>query len=45
MVIAGPSRFAERYMNSIIMGFGSTFLAVFLGTMAAYGFSRFKDAG
>ncbi len=42
MVITGPSRFAERYMNSIIIGFGSTFLAVFLGTIAAYGFSRFK---
>ena len=42
MVITGPSRFAERYMNSVIIGFGSTFLAVFLGTLAAYGFSRFK---
>ena len=42
MVIAGPSRFAERYMNSVVIGFGSTFLAVFLGTLAAYGFSRFK---
>jgi multiple sugar transport system permease protein len=42
MVIAGPSRFAERYVNSLIVGFGSTFLAVFLGTLAAYGFSRFK---
>jgi multiple sugar transport system permease protein len=42
MVIAGPSRFADRYMNSLIIGFGSTFLAVFLGTLAAYAFSRFK---
>ena len=42
MVIAGPSRFAERYLNSVIIGFGSTFLAVFLGTLAAYGFSRFR---
>jgi len=42
MVITGPSRFAERYMNSVIIGFGSTFLAVLLGTLAAYGFSRFK---
>jgi multiple sugar transport system permease protein len=41
MVITGPSRFAERYTNSLIIGFGSTFLAVFLGTLAAYGFSRF----
>ncbi len=42
MVIAGPSKFADRYLNSIVIGFGSTFLAVFLGTLAAYGFSRFK---
>jgi len=42
MVITGPSRFAGRYMNSLIIGFGSTFLAVFLGTLAAYAFSRFK---
>lgn len=42
MVIAGPSKFGERFMNSIIIGFGSTFLSIFLGTLAAYGFSRFK---
>ncbi len=42
MVIVGPSRFLDRYMNSVVIGFGSTFLAVFLGTLAAYGFSRFK---
>jgi multiple sugar transport system permease protein len=42
MVITGPSRFADRYLNSIVIGFGSTFLAVFLGTLAAYAFSRFK---
>ena len=42
MVIAGPSRFGERFMNSLIIGFGSTFLSIFLGTLAAYGFSRFK---
>jgi multiple sugar transport system permease protein len=42
MVIAGPSKFGERFLNSIIIGFGSTFLAVFLGTLAAYAFSRFK---
>lgn len=42
MVIAGPSRFAERFLNSVIIGFGSTFLAVFLGTLAAYAFSRFR---
>ncbi len=42
MVIVGPSRFLDRYVNSIVIGFGSTFLAVLLGTLAAYGFSRFK---
>lgn len=42
MVIAGPSRFPERFMNSIIIGFGSTFFAIVLGTAAAYAFSRFK---
>ena len=42
MVITGQSRFLGRYQNSIIIGFGSTFLAVFLGTLAAYGFSRFR---
>lgn len=42
MVIAGPSKFGERFMNSVIIGFGSTFLSIFLGTLAAYAFSRFK---
>ncbi len=42
MVIAGPSRFGERFANSVIIGFGSTFLSIFLGTLAAYAFSRFK---
>ncbi len=42
MVITGPSRFPERYWNSIVIGFGSTFLAVLLGTLAAYAFSRFR---
>ncbi len=42
MVITGPSRFVDRYLNSVIIGFGSTFLAVFLGTLSAYAFSRFK---
>ncbi|WP_116134600.1 carbohydrate ABC transporter permease [Tropicimonas sp. IMCC34043] len=42
LVIAGPSRFGERFMNSVIIGFGSTFLSVSLGTLAAYAFSRFK---
>jgi multiple sugar transport system permease protein len=42
MVIAGPSKFVPRYVNSLVIGFGSTFLAVFLGTLAAYAFSRFR---
>lgn len=42
MVIAGPSRYGERFLNSVIIGFGSTFLSVFLGTLAAYAFSRYK---
>ncbi|MEO9515067.1 MAG: carbohydrate ABC transporter permease [Paracoccaceae bacterium] len=42
MVIAGPSKFGERFLNSVIIGFGSTFLSIFLGTLAAYAFSRFK---
>jgi multiple sugar transport system permease protein len=42
MVIVGPSRYGERFLNSVIIGFGSTFLAVVLGTMAAYAFSRFR---
>jgi multiple sugar transport system permease protein len=42
MVIAGPSKVVPRFMNSLIIGFGSTFLAVVLGTLAAYAFSRFK---
>jgi multiple sugar transport system permease protein len=41
MVIAGPSNVIPRFTNSIIIAFGSTFLAVFLGTLAAYAFSRF----
>jgi multiple sugar transport system permease protein len=42
MVIAGPSKYVPRFINSLIIGFGSTFLAVLLGTLTAYGFSRFK---
>jgi len=42
MVIAGPSRFGQRFLNSVIIGFGSTFLSTFLGTLAAYAFSRFR---
>lgn len=40
--IVGPSRYSERFFNSVIIGFGSTFFAIVLGTTAAYAFSRFK---
>jgi len=42
MVIVGPSNYVPRFVNSLIIAFGSTFLAVTLGTLSAYGFSRFK---
>jgi multiple sugar transport system permease protein len=42
MVIVGSSNYVPRFINSLIIAFGSTFLAVLLGTLAAYGFSRFK---
>src|ERR1700689_703645 len=37
MVIAGPSRVVERFLNSLIIGFGSMILATFLGPLAGYG--------
>lgn len=40
--IVGPSRFKDRFLNSVIIGFGSTFFAIVLGTAAAYAFSRFR---
>jgi len=42
MVFVGPSNYAPRFLNSLIIAFGSTALSVLLGTAAAYGFSRFK---
>ncbi len=42
MIIVGPSRYGQRFLNSVIIGFGSTFLSIFLGTLAAYAFSRFR---
>ena len=42
MVIVGPSNYWPRFQNSLVIAFGSTFLAVTLGTLAAYGFSRFR---
>ena len=45
MILAGPSRFKDRYVNSLLIGFGSTLLSVVLGTLAAYAFSRFRVPG
>jgi multiple sugar transport system permease protein len=45
MILAGPSRFIDRYANSLAIGFGSTLLSVVLGTLAAYAFSRFRVPG
>src|SRR5216117_3589177 len=42
MVIGGPSKVMPRFVNSMVIGFGSTFLAVCFGTVAAYAFSRFR---
>ena len=42
MVIAGPSNYLPRFINSVVIAFGSTFCAVVLGVLAAYGFSRFR---
>lgn len=38
----GVSEFGQRFVNSAIIGLGSTFLSILLGTFAAYGISRFK---
>ncbi|MDB5362466.1 MAG: sugB 1 [Rhodospirillales bacterium] len=42
MVIAGPSKYGQRFVNSLVVAFGSTILAVSLGTLTAYAFSRFR---
>jgi multiple sugar transport system permease protein len=39
------SAYPSRFMNSLIVAVISTLLAVGLGTITAYGFSRFKIAG
>ncbi|MBN1348438.1 carbohydrate ABC transporter permease [candidate division KSB1 bacterium] len=44
-VITGLSNYPSRLGNSFIIGFISTFLAITLGTLTAYGFSRFKVKG
>jgi multiple sugar transport system permease protein len=45
MVIVGPSNFPPRFINSLIIAFGSTALSVVLGVTAAYAFSRFRVPG
>jgi multiple sugar transport system permease protein len=45
MVVAGPSNFLPRFVNSLVIAFGSTALSVLLGVMAAYAFSRFPVPG
>ena len=45
MVVAGPSNFIPRFVNSLVIAFGSTALSVLLGVMAAYAFSRFRVPG
>ncbi|HMN28025.1 MAG TPA: carbohydrate ABC transporter permease [Caldilineaceae bacterium] len=43
--ITGPSEYVTRLRNSVIIAGGSTVLAVVLGLLAAYAFSRFKVPG
>ncbi|MBM3211238.1 carbohydrate ABC transporter permease [Candidatus Poribacteria bacterium] len=43
--IVGTSEYPRQLLNSIIIGFVSTALAVSLGTISAYAFSRFKVKG
>ncbi len=42
MVVAGASNYIPRFVNSLIIAFGSTALSIGFGVMAAYAFSRFK---
>jgi multiple sugar transport system permease protein len=39
------SPYPNRFLNSLIIAISSTFLAVSMGTITAYGFSRFKVKG
>jgi len=45
MIIARSVAVRRRTSTRWVVGFGSTFLSVFLGTLAAYGFSRFRVPG
>ncbi len=40
-----PSGYPSRFLNSLIIAITSTVLAVSMGTITAYGFSRFKVKG
>lgn len=42
MVVAGSSNYLPRFLNSLIIAFGSTALSVGLGVMSAYALSRFR---
>ncbi len=42
LAIIGPSQYVSRLTNSVIIAFFSTALAVTLGVLAAYAFSRFR---
>jgi multiple sugar transport system permease protein len=44
-ITIGPSQYAGRLLNSVIVATGSTLAAVVLGTLAAYAFSRFRVRG
>src|SRR5262245_62393159 len=39
------SAYPSRFLNSLIIAVASTFLAVAMGTLTAYGFSRFRMPG
>ena len=45
MVVVGASNYAPRFINSLIIAFGSTALSIVLGVTAAYAFSRFRVPG
>jgi multiple sugar transport system permease protein len=40
-----PSGYQSRFLNSLIIAISSTLLAVAMGTITAYGFSRFRMPG
>ncbi|RJF86802.1 carbohydrate ABC transporter permease [Oleomonas cavernae] len=42
MVVVGSSNYVPRFVNSLIIAFGSTALSIVLGTATAYAFSRFR---